>query len=268
MDLNKKNLFDLTGKIIVITGGAGLIAKEYAMILCNYGAEVVLVDHNEIKCTEVVLDLNNLGYNVIGHTCDVSIKNSWELVLEFVLSTKGKVDVLINNASYTNQSKSKAFDLSFENTPLEDWNSIMDVNLTGTFLGCQVFGKYFLECGRGNIINIASLYGVVSPNHKIYPGTGIFQPAAYSVSKHGVIGLTKFLATLWAEKGIKVNALTPGGVYNNHSGPFFEKYKELNPSGRMCESKELCGGIVYLVSDASSHVVGHNLIIDGGWSVW
>jgi NAD(P)-dependent dehydrogenase (short-subunit alcohol dehydrogenase family) len=268
MNVNKSSLFDLNEKTVVITGGAGLIAKEYAKVLSNHGAEVILVDSNEIKCNEVVLELNKLGYKVSGYFCDVGKKSSWELLLEFVISSAGKVDVLINNASFTNQSKSKEFDFNFEDTALEDWNSIIDVNLTGTFLGCQVFGKYFLEHGKGNIINISSLYGVVSPHHKIYPGTGIFQPAAYSVSKHGVIGLTKFLATLWAERGIRVNALTPGGVFNGHSGPFFEKYKELNPSGRMCQPTELCGGIVYLASDASSHVVGHNLIIDGGWSVW
>jgi NAD(P)-dependent dehydrogenase (short-subunit alcohol dehydrogenase family) len=266
--MGKINLFDLSGKVTVITGGAGLIAKEYAIALCDFGATVVIADFNALKCKEVALELKENGYNVVEFHCDVSKKEHWEEMLEFVLTKYGKVDILVNNASFTNQSKTKAFDLSFVETPLEDWNAIMDVNLTGTFLGCQVFGKYFLNKGKGTIINIASLYGVVSPNHKIYPGTGISQPVAYSISKHGVVALTKFLGTLWAEKGVKVNALTPGGVYNDHKGPFYEKYKELNPSGRMCDKSELVGGLIYLASEASSHVVGHNLIIDGGWSVW
>ena len=125
-----------------------------------------------------------------------------------------------------------------------------------------------LKQGKGSIINIASLYGVVSPNHRIYDDTPISQPIAYSVSKHGVVAMTKYLATLWAEKGVRVNALTPGGIYNGHTDPFLERFKKLNPIGRMSEKDELRGGIVYLASDASSHVVGHNLVIDGGWTAW
>jgi len=185
-----------------------------------------------------------------------------------LLGEFGKIDILINNAGFTNQSRSSNFDASFENFPLEDWNAIMNVNLTGTFLGCQVIGKQMLQQGKGSIINIASLYGVVSPNHRIYPGTGITQPVAYSVSKHGVIGLTKYLATLWADKGIRVNALTPGGIYNNHQQLFVERFQQHNPIGRMCDKSELQGAIVYLASDASSHVVGHNLVVDGGWTIW
>ena len=125
-----------------------------------------------------------------------------------------------------------------------------------------------LEQGKGSIINIASLYGVVSPNHRLYPGTGISQPVAYSVSKHGVVALTKYIATLWADKGVRVNALTPGGIYNDHNSEFIERFRQLNPIGRMSAKEELRGGIVYLSSDASAHVIGHNLIIDGGWTVW
>jgi len=266
--MKNNKLFDISGKVAVVTGGAGLIAIEYAKILCDFGARVILADYNEIKCKEVAIELRETGYDVESFKCDVSKKDHWIDLLNFVIKEYNGVDILVNNASFTNQTKTKSFDFTFDETPLEDWNAIMDVNLTGTFLGCQVFGKKFLETGKGTIINIASLYGIVSPNHKIYPGTGISQPVAYSVSKHGVIALTKFLGTLWAEKGIKVNALTPGGVFNDHHGPFFEKYKELNPSGRMCDKSELAGGLIYLASDASSHVVGHNLIIDGGWSVW
>jgi NAD(P)-dependent dehydrogenase (short-subunit alcohol dehydrogenase family) len=143
----------------------------------------------------------------------------------------------------------------------------MNVNLTSVFLGCQVVGGAMVEQGKGAIINVSSLYGVVSPNHNIYPETGIFQPVAYSVSKHGVIAFTKYLSTLWATKGVKVNALTPGGVFNNHTDPFLERFSKLNPSGRMSRKDELRGAIVYLASDASSYVIGHNLIVDGGWTI-
>jgi NAD(P)-dependent dehydrogenase (short-subunit alcohol dehydrogenase family) len=266
--MTEVNLFDLTGRVAIVTGGAGLLASEHAIALSAYGAKVILADVNLEKCTEATNALQQEGVEATAKVCDVTSKESWQRLLDEVVAEFGKVDILINNAGFTNQSKSANFDATFENFPLEDWNAIMNVNLTGTFLGCQVVGKHMLENGKGSIINIASLYGVVSPNHKIYPGTGISQPVAYSVSKHGVVSLTKYLATLWAEKGVKVNALTPGGIFNDHKGLFLERFKQLNPIGRMSDKTELRGGIVYLASDASSHVIGHNLIIDGGWTAW
>lgn len=266
--MNQPNLFDLTGRIAIVTGGAGLLASEHALALAEFGAKVVLADLNYEKCKEASEKLSAQGVTSVAKFCDVTSKESWENLLAEVVSEYGKVDILINNAGFTNQSKSANFDASFENFPLEDWNAIMDVNLTGTFLGCQVIGRHMIANGKGSIINMASLYGVVSPHHKIYPGTGISQPVAYSVSKHGVVALTKYLATLWAEKGVKVNSVTPGGIFNGHQGLFLERFKQLNPIGRMSDKTEVRGGIVYLASDASSHVIGHNLIIDGGWTAW
>ena len=144
----------------------------------------------------------------------------------------------------------------------------MNVNLAGTFLGCQVIGQQMLKQMEGNIINIASLYGVVSPNHRMYPDTGIYQPVAYSVSKAGVIPLTRYLATLWAEKGVRVNSITPGGVYNQHNEIFMTRFSSLNPLGRMAEDWEMQGALIYLASDASSYCIGHNLVVDGGWTAW
>jgi NAD(P)-dependent dehydrogenase (short-subunit alcohol dehydrogenase family) len=266
--MKKTGLFDLEGKVAIVTGGAGLLASEHAIALSMHGASVVLADFNKEKCEQVAGDLQKEGVNATAAYCDVTSKESWQSLVDEVVADKGKVDILVNNAGFTNQSKSANFDASFENFPLEDWNSIMNVNLTGTFLGCQVVGKHMLDNKKGSIINIASLYGVVSPNHRIYPGTGISQPVAYSVSKHGVVALTKYLATLWADKGVRVNALTPGGIFNDHKGLFLERFEQLNPIGRMSDKTELRGGIVYLASDASSHMVGHNLVIDGGWTAW
>lgn len=266
--MNELNLFDLSGRVAIVTGGAGLLASEHAIALHAHGANVILADFNEQRCQQAADALVTDGVNVIATFCNVTKKESWETLLKNVVSEFGKVDILINNAGFTNQSKSPNFDASFDDFPLEDWNNIMNVNLTGSFLGCQVIGKHMLQNQKGSIINIASLYGVVSPNHRIYPGTGISQPVAYSVSKHGVVALTKYLATLWAEKGVRVNALTPGGIFNGHEGLFLDRFKQLNPIGRMSDKTELRGGIVFLASDASSHVVGHNLIIDGGWTAW
>lgn len=264
-----KELFDLTGRVALVTGGAGLLAAEHAKALAGYGARVVLADLDLQRCENVVAELEAEGYSkVSARHCDVTSTASWEKLLTDTLNDLGRVDILINNAGFTNQSKSANFDADFEDFPLEDWNAIMNVNLTGSFLGCQVIGKHMKAQGKGSIINIASLYGVVSPNHKMYPGTGIKQPVGYTVSKHGVVALTKYVATLWAEDGVKVNALTPGGIFNGHQDPFLERFKELNPIGRMSNKDELQGAVVFLASDASSHVIGHNLIVDGGWTVW
>jgi NAD(P)-dependent dehydrogenase (short-subunit alcohol dehydrogenase family) len=262
------NLFDLTGKIAIVTGGGGLLAGEHAIALASYGANVILADINKEKCDAAVSLLLDQNIQATSKYCDVTDKESWQTLLHEVSGRYGKIDILINNAGFTNQSRSVHFDAGFENFPLEDWNAIMNVNLTGTFLGCQVIGRHMLENGKGSIINMASVYGVISPHHTIYKDTEISQPAAYTVSKHGVIGLTKYLATLWADKGVRVNAITPGGIFNEHKGLFLERFEQLNPVGKMSDKSELRGGVVYLASDASSHVVGHNLIIDGGWTVW
>jgi NAD(P)-dependent dehydrogenase (short-subunit alcohol dehydrogenase family) len=269
MENSASTLFDLNGRVAIVTGGAGLLASEHAIALHMHGATVVLADFNLSRCEEAVQTLKDQGFDRVSSAyCDVTNKSSWEQLRDDVIATHGQIDILVNNAGFTNQSKSANFDASFENFPLEDWNAIMNVNLTGTFLGCQIIGQHMLDRGKGSIINIASLYGVVSPNHNMYPGTGIKQPVAYSVSKHGVVSLTKFVATLWASQGVRVNSLTPGGIFNGHQELFVERFSQLNPIGRMSRKDELRGGIVYLASDASSHVVGHNLVIDGGWTAW
>jgi len=131
-----------------------------------------------------------------------------------------------------------------------------------------VIGGQMLEQKSGSIINLASLYGLVSPNHKMYPGTGISQPVAYSVSKAGVLALTRYLAGLWGETGVRVNCITPGGIFNDHKELFVKRFSNLNPMGRMALKNELRGAVVYLASDASSYVNGHNLVVDGGWTIW
>ncbi|MDX6746061.1 SDR family oxidoreductase [Polaribacter sp. PL03] len=262
----ENNLFDLTGKIALVTGGAGLLGSEHAIALASHGAKVYLADINEEKCKEKAVKIEY--DNIFTLKLDVTNKENWKEVVSNIVEKEGRLDILINNAGYTNSTKTSAFDKTFENFSLDDWNSIMNVNLTGTFLGCQTVGNQMLKQGKGSIINIASLYGVVSPNHKMYPGTGIVQPVAYTVSKHGVVALTKYAATWLAEKGVRVNSLTPGGIFDGHDELFLERFNNLNPIGRMSNKNELRGGIVYLASDASSHMIGHNLVIDGGWTAW
>ena len=262
----ENNLFDLTGKIALVTGGAGLLGSEHAIALASYGAKVYLADINEEKCIEKVKSLEN--ELIIPIKLDVTDKENWQKVVSKIVSAEKSLDILVNNAGYTNSTKTSAFDKTFENFSLNDWNSIMNVNLTGTFLGCQAVANQMKKQKKGAIINMASLYGVVSPNHKMYPGTGIVQPVAYTVSKHGVVGLTKYVATWLAESGVRVNSITPGGIFDGHDGLFLERFKKLNPIGRMSNKNELRGALIYLASEASSHVVGHNLVVDGGWTAW
>ena len=261
-----KNIFNLDGKVALITGGAGLLANEFAIALSDHGAKVILADLDFDACESKVKDLNNQNIQTVK--LDVTSKSEWDQVSYDLFEKYGSLDILVNSAAFTNKTKNDSFNNSFENTTLESWNQMLNVNLTGAFLGCQSVVKYMRKNNSGSIINISSLYGQVSPNHKMYPGTGIVQPVAYTVSKHGVMGLTKYAATWFAEDNIRVNSITPGGVYDGHDDLFLERFGRLSPNGRMTQKEELSGALIYLASDASSSVIGHNLVVDGGWTVW
>ncbi len=262
-------LFGLAGRVAIVTGGAGLLGLEHAKALTGRGAHVVLADLNLDVCRERTRQLTEeTGIGCLALECNVTSRHAWAALEEQVVSEYGRIDVLVNNAAYTNQSKTGGFAAPFDGFPIDDWNAILGVNLTGSFLGCQVIGRHMVANGGGSIINIASLYGVVSPNHRMYPDTGIHQPVAYSVSKAGVIALTRYVATLWADQGVRVNCITPGGVFNDHPKLFTDRYNELSPLGRMAKPEEMQGAVVYLASDASSYCSGHNLVVDGGWTVW
>ena len=262
-------MFRLDSQVAIITGAAGLLGKQHAIGLSDFGANVVLTDLNVELCRERakrIAEQNRV--QAMALQCDVTQKDSWQVLLEDVLSQFGRVDILVNNAAFTTQSPSANYDAPFPDFPLADWCQILEVNLTGTFLGCQVVGRQMLKQQSGSIINMASLYGVVSPNHRMYPGTGIHQPVAYSVSKAGVIALTRYLATLWADRGVRVNCITPGGVYNQHPDLFVSRYANLSPASRMAHREEMRGALVYLASSASAYCTGHNLVVDGGWTAW
>jgi NAD(P)-dependent dehydrogenase (short-subunit alcohol dehydrogenase family) len=266
---NTANLFRLENRVAIITGAAGLLGEQHAIALSDLGANLILVDVKRDPCVALADRLDGNGQvKALGLACDVTNKSSWQAVLDETLRRFGRVDILINNAAFTTESRSTNYGAPFSDFPLEDWNQILNVNLSGSFLGCQVIGGEMFRQGSGTIINIASLYGVVSPNHKMYPGTGIHQPVAYSVSKAGIIALTRYLATLWGARGVRVNCITPGGVYNHHPEAFAERYAALSPMGRMAAKDEMRGAIVYLASEASAYCTGHNLVVDGGWTVW
>lgn len=263
------DMFSIKDKVVIVTGAAGLIGKVYCDTLASAGAHVILCDLKQETCQPLAQKLSK-QYDVqcMAFTCDVTSRKNWNILTKKITDKFNSIDILVNNAGFTNNSGIDGYSDGFENFSDEAWQGILDVNLTGVFMGCQVVGNRMKQQGFGSIINIASLYGVVSPNHQIYEDTGINQPVAYSVSKAGVIALTKYLATYWGKTGVRVNAITPGGIYDNHTDPFLKRFKKLNPMGRMGNTKDLSGALIYLASDASAYVTGHNLVVDGGWTVW
>lgn len=245
-------------KIVLITGANGLLGKSFAKAFSEKGYTVVISDIIKLK-KEKEFDFIKL---------DVTKEEDWVACLKYIISKYGYLDVLVNNAGTTNNTGKIDFSLDFTSTSLEQWNNILNVNLNGVFLGCKHSCNLMKKQGQGVIINISSMYGVVSPNHSIYDGSKIKQPIAYSVSKSGVISLTKFLATLMAHEKIRINCISPGGVFDNQDKKFLDRYNNLSPLKRLAKKEEISSAVTFLASDEASNIIGHNLIVDGGWTVW
>lgn len=258
-----KKLFDIKDKVIIITGAAGLLGKELIYSLADEEAKIVAVDLPEIL-DKLKLKKKEHKKRILKIGVDITKKKEVEKLLEKTLKKFKRIDVLINNA----QGITKGPPTSFEKYKIEDWEAIMKVNLTAVFLCSQVIGGQMIKQKKGNIINLASTYGMVAPDHRIYKGTKISCPPVYPASKGGVIMLTKYLATYWADKGIRVNAISPHGIYNKHEPRFLRNLSFRSPFGRMADKKEIVGAVIYLISDASSYVTGSNLLVDGGWTAW
>lgn len=264
-----KKIFNFSDKVVIITGAAGQLGGEYVRAFLGAGARVAGFD----------LNLNNLKGNLakiktkrfIPVYCDITDKKSICQALEKVRDKLGEPNVLVNNAALDAPPNADALNTGpFESYPVASWDATISVNLKGMFLCCQVIGGHMAKKGRGSIINISSIYGMLSPDQRIYEykKEPFFKPVDYSVSKSGVLNLTRYLATYWAAKKVRVNTLTLGGVFNNQDVEFLKNYCVKVPLGRMAESDEYSGAILFLASDASSYMTGSNLIIDGGFSAW
>jgi NAD(P)-dependent dehydrogenase (short-subunit alcohol dehydrogenase family) len=258
----KNQLFDVAGRVVVITGACGLIGRALVAAFRDHGARVALVDVAGAQPEKVARET---GDGTLGVTCDVTKSAEVASLVQRVSNAFGRVDVLINNHHH----KPKGFlEAKAETFPEELWDVIVDVNLKGTFLTCRDFGRVMLEQGKGSIINIASTYGVVSSNPDLYEGNSMGNPVAYSASKGGVIMLTKYLGAYWAERGVRVNCVTPHGVWNNHEPGFVERFSRKSPMRRLMTAEEVVGAVLFLASDASSYATASNLMIDGGWTAW
>jgi NAD(P)-dependent dehydrogenase (short-subunit alcohol dehydrogenase family) len=272
-----KQSFDLTGKVAVITGGAGLLGEKHAEAIAEFGGIPILLDIDEKAGTKKAIRISD-EYRVdcVFKLCDITDESQIFNVRDALLSKYERIDILINNAAIDPKVEAKSEkNLSrLENFPIDQWNLEMAVGLTGAMLCSKVFGYEMAKKGKGVILNISSDLGIIAPDQRIYKKEGLpeheqpVKPVTYSVIKHGLIGLTKYLATYWADKGVRCNALCPGGIYNNQPDNFVKKISNLIPLGRMAHEDEYKASVVFMASDASKYMNGSILSVDGGRSIW
>jgi NAD(P)-dependent dehydrogenase (short-subunit alcohol dehydrogenase family) len=271
-------LFRLDGRVALVTGGAGLLGRRYCEALLEAGGRVVIGDLAGPRAEALAAELS--AEAALGVALDVADEVSVQAVVDAAVARFGRLDILVNNAALTVRGGSERlrpedYFAPFERYPRAVWDQALSVNLTGMMLCAQAAGRQMLAQGGGVVVNISSTYGVVAPDQRLYEGvkspyaeTGFNTPVSYAVTKTAVLGLTRYLATYWGRDNIRVNALTPHGVWDNHDDSFVRNFVYRSPLGRMARNDEYRGALLFLVSDASSYMTGANLIVDGGWSAW
>jgi NAD(P)-dependent dehydrogenase (short-subunit alcohol dehydrogenase family) len=268
-----RTLFSLAGKVALVTGGAGILGRGFCAGLADCGADVAVVDLDEGAARALAEELAaTYGVRSIGIAADIADPAAVQGMAERAERELGPVAVLHNNAATKGGDLGK-FLAPLEDYELETWREIMAVNLDGMFLVAREIGQRMARRGGGSIIQTASIYGALAPDQRIYEGSEylgrpINTPPVYSASKAGVIGLTRHLAAYWADKGVRVNAITPGGVESGQNDTFQRRYAARVPMGRMAHRDEMVGALIFLASDASSYITGQNIMVDGGLSAW
>ena len=269
------DIFDVKDRVVVVTGGLGQLGSQYGRALADGGALVAVFDLPERPSTP-----GSAGWNLEDDarfeycSVDVTDRRSLEEGLARVESRWGTPHGLVNNAALDSPPGAPSEENGpFETYPESSWDKVMEVNVKGIMLACQVIGGAMARQGRGSIVNVCSTYGIVSPDQRLYEyrrtrGEVFFKPVAYSASKSALTNLTRYLATYWAAKGVRVNTLTLGGVFNDQDEEFLEGYRARVPLGRMAEAHEYNGAVVFLMSNASSYMTGSNLVVDGGFTAW
>jgi NAD(P)-dependent dehydrogenase (short-subunit alcohol dehydrogenase family) len=270
--------FDLSGRVILITGSQGQIGSEVADAFVAYGASVVLSDIDEstvMRDAAAALAARYEDSTVLGLQLDVTSEDSVGTAFATIDSELGRLDVLVNNAAIDakfDAGRALVNPARFENYPLDLWGRSVEVNLTGLLRVTQWAIRKMLTQGGGNIINVASSYGIVSPNQSLYdfgsPSGQTYKPVDYVGTKAAIPNLTRYLATLYGSDNIRCNCIVPHGVDNNHDEPFRRNFEELSPMKRLCRVEELRGPFVFLASDASKYMTGAALVVDGGWTAW
>lgn len=278
MEVNTLDNFRLDNRVVLITGGAGLLGRKHAEAILDAGGKAVLLDVTESSLCNAVQELGK-RYDkdkIKGILTDITSKDRLLETREEILSCYSRIDALINNAANNpkmEESSANMGAIQFENFPITMWMNDIAVGLTGAFLCSQVFGSVMAKQERGVILNISSDLGIIAPDQRIYRKDGLkeeeqtVKPVTYSVIKHGIIGLTKYLAAYYAEKGVRCNALCPAGVFNGQNEEFLRKLTNLIPMGRMADKEEYKSTVLYMLSDASSYMTGSTVIVDGGRTI-
>ena len=268
-------LFDLSGRVAVVTGGMGQLGAELSVALAARGMRVAILDlETEPRAGATGLRTALDDGTIRAHECDVTDRSAVEAALALVEVDWGVPHLLVNAAALDSPPDAPPGEVGpFEDVPLESLERVVHVNIIGVVVPCQVIGGAMAREGRGSIVNVGSVYGLLSPDQGLYDfrraaGEEFYKPVAYSVSKSALLNLTRYLATYWGKRGVRVNTLTPHGIENGQPAPFVEAFSTRSPLGRLMDVSEAVGAVVFLASDASSYVTGANLVVDGGWSAW
>lgn len=267
------DLFRLDGRVAVVTGGAGLLGAGFSRALVQAGASVLIADSDLERAQQVATELSDFGVTR-PFEMDVTCADSAKAMATAARETFGRLDILVCSAGLDPKFDAHQNDrhtVPFEDYPLQAWRQTLEINLTGAFLSAQAAAPLMLSQGSGVMIMIASIYGLAGPDQRLYQQPGQpaqYKPADYAVSKAGLLGLTRHLAAYYGGKGIRVNALSPGGVFNDHAPDFVHAYSARAMLGRMADKDEMNAALLFLASDASSYMTGANLVVDGGWTAW
>jgi len=269
--MNKK-IFDLSNQVIVLTGSAGRLGTNFAHILADAGANLVLIDIDDEKNKKLEKTLlKKFKTKILCSNTDITKKKELQNLAKQVLKKFGKINGLVNNAFYSPRLNVEKSAMKFEEYETEIWNDVVSVNLTGVFLCSQIFGKIMAKQKTGGIIvNISSIYGINGADQRIYENSKLNSPPSYAATKGAIINFTKYLAAYWNRKNIRVNTMTLGGVEDKSymDKKFMKNYSNKTMIGRMAKNDEYNGALVFLLSNASSYMTGANLVLDGGWSAW
>lgn len=274
--MSLRQVFDLQGRVVVITGGAGMLGRQHALAIGEMGGEPILLDISRGALALAREELSQrLGRPVSAHEVDITSPEAVEAARDAILARYGRIDGLVNNAANNPKVEDGQVNWSrMESFPIEIWNGDIAVGLTGAFLCARVFGAEMSRRGGGSIVNIASDLALIAPDQRLYRKPGLadenqpVKPVTYSVVKAGLVGLTRYLATYWADRGVRANALCPGGVEAGQDPAFMARLHDLIPMGRMARADEYQGVLVFLLSDASSYMTGAVISIDGGRTAW
>ncbi|MBN1264750.1 MAG: SDR family oxidoreductase [Anaerolineales bacterium] len=266
--------FSLKGRVVIITGAAGLLGRQYSHTVAEAGGIPVMVDIEGKPVHTLSAEIKEKGVESLPLQADIAEPDQVRAAVDAVMERFGRIDALVNNAAMNpkfDPDHAGEHSNRFEDYPFESWKRELEVNVGGMFLFSQAVAKPMLAAGKGSIINVSSTYGLVGPDQRLYQREGeppSFKPVTYTVSKAAAVGLTRYLAAYFAGSGVRVNTLTPGGVFAGHDDEFVRRYSAKTILGRMAQPDEMAAALLFLVSDASTYMTGANLVVDGGWTAW